>query len=375
MKTLKKLKWLKRKKDERVTAKVSLKDCGIIFAALIVVSGFHMLIYVTIQDQDRVSPMFIINALIGWLFFSSTVLTVLYWFVRHFGFERPMRRLSEAAKKIAAGDFGVRVAPLPRKRDGKKDYFDVMIDDFNTMTEELAGIESMKNDFIANVSHEIKTPISIIQNYALAMQDEAVTSEERSEYIKTIVGASQRLSNLVTNILKLNKLEHQEIIPEAVPFDLSEQLRKCALAFEDLWEQKAIRFSADLDDSVAVAYNESMLELVWNNLLSNAIKFTDDGGTISLSLKVHDGFVLVSVQDSGCGMDEKTVRHIFDKFYQGDSSHSVEGNGLGLAMVKKVLEIIDGEIRVESKPGEGTRFTVSLRTGDSLFNRKGKEGE
>jgi signal transduction histidine kinase len=350
---------LKREKDKRVTAKVSIKDCAVIFAALVPVSGLHMLIYLTIQNEERASPMFIINALIGWLVFSSAVLTFLYWLIRRFGFERPLRRLSEAAQKIAAGDFSVRVKPLSTRKSGKKNYVDVLIDDFNTMAEELAGIESMKADFVANVSHEIKTPISIIQNYATAMQDEAVTREAQGEYIKTIVGASQRLSNLVTNILKLNKLEHQEIVPPAAPFDLSEQLRQCALAFEDLWERKHIAFSADLDEAV-VCYDEDMLSLVWNNLLANAVKFTGDGGAIALSLKVQGSFVLVSVKDSGCGMDEKTARHSFDKFYQGDSSHSGEGNGLGLAMVKKVVELIRGEISVESRPGQGARFTVRL---------------
>jgi signal transduction histidine kinase len=319
-----------------------------------------MLIYVTIQNEDRESPMFIINALIGWLVFSSTVLTTLYWLVRRFLLERPMRRLSGAAKKIAAGDFSVRVEPLPKKKNGKKDYFDVMIDDFNTMAAELAGIETLKNDFIANVSHEIKTPLSVIQSYAAALQNDALTVDERNEYIKTIMEASRKLSTLVTNILKLNKLENQEIVPVSAPYDLSEQLRRCALAFEDLWERKNISFTADLED-ITVKYDESMLELVWNNLLSNALKFTEPGGAVELTLKIQGSFVLVGVKDSGCGMDGETAKHIFDKFYQGDSSHSREGNGLGLAMVKKVIEITGGEISVDSEPGKGTAFTVSLK--------------
>ncbi|GMO57804.1 MAG: HAMP domain-containing sensor histidine kinase [Treponemataceae bacterium] len=352
--------------DARITAGVTFRDCAVIFGVLVVVSGFHMLIFVTIQDQQRQSPQLVINALIGWLVFSAAVLTTIYWIIRRFLLERPMRRLSKAAKKIAEGDFSVRVEPLPKRKSKfgtrqEKNYIDVLIDDFNTMAEDLADIESMKNDFIADVSHEIKTPLSVIQNYAIALQDDAFPPEERKECIKTIIGASQRLSNLVTNILRLNKLEHTGIIPAAAAYDLGEQLRRCALTFEDLWERKDITFNVSLDDGVSVVCDESLLELVWNNLLSNAIKFTDAGGAITLTLAVRDGDAVVCVQDSGCGMDSKTVRRIFDKFYQGDSSHSGEGNGLGLAMVKKALELVGGEICVESKPGDGTCITVRVR--------------
>jgi signal transduction histidine kinase len=245
-----------------------------------------------------------------------------------------------------------------------------MFDDFNIMAEELESIETLKSDFIANVSHEIKTPLSVIQGYAAALQNDTLPVDERREYAKTIMEASQKLSTLVSNILKLNKLENQEILPESQVYDLSEQLRRCALAFEEIWERKNIIFTADLDE-ITVPYIEDMMEIVWNNLLSNAIKFTGPGGRISLTLKVRDDFAQgmyaksmyakVTVQDSGCGMDEETQKHIFDKFYQGDTSHSQEGNGLGLALVKKVIEIQGGSITVESKINQGSAFTVSLR--------------
>jgi signal transduction histidine kinase len=269
-----------------------------------------------------------------------------------------MRRLSEAARKIARGDFSVRIAPI--RKDGKKDFVEVMFDDFNTMAKELASIEMLKNDFIASVSHEIKTPLALIQGYAAELQNEALEPGERREYIKTIITSSQKLSALVSNILKLNRLEHQEILAAAVVFDLSEQIRRCALAFEDLWERKNITFDADLDE-LAVCYDESILEIVWNNLIANAVKFTDPGGSITISLKKLAGFAVVRINDSGCGMDEETQKHIFDKFYQGDRSHSQEGNGLGLALVKKVIDITGARIGVMSKAGEGTTFTVRLR--------------
>jgi signal transduction histidine kinase len=235
-----------------------------------------------------------------------------------------------------------------------------MFDDFNTMAQELESIEILKNDFIANVSHEIKTPLSIIQNYAEALQDENLKADERREYIKTIVTSSQKLSDLVSNILKLNKLENQKIVPEASSYDLGEQLRRCVLAFEDLWDQKNINVTADLDD-IIVCYDESMLEMVWNNLIANAIKFTAPGGSITVTLKKLAGFAVVRVIDSGCGMDAETQKHIFDKFYQGDLSHSQGGNGLGLALAKKALDISGAKISVTSKTREGSTFTVRLK--------------
>jgi signal transduction histidine kinase len=297
--------------------------------------------------------------MVGYLFFIAFILTGFSIGIRNHYFNRPMRHLSEGVKKIARGDFSVRITPL--RNDGKKDQLEVLFDDFNTMAEDLASIETLKNDFIGNVSHEIKTPLSVIQGYAGALQNDKLTNEERSEYAKTILEASQKLTTLVTNILKLNKLENSGVLPAGAPFNLGEQLRRCALVFEDLWERKNIDFNADLDD-IMVNYNENMLEIVWNNLLSNAVKFTNSGGSISLTLKNgSDGFAEIRVADTGCGMGGETVKHIFDKFYQGDTSHSAEGNGLGLALVKKAIEMVNGEIRVESQPGTGTTFTVRLK--------------
>ncbi|GHV73988.1 two component sensor kinase [Spirochaetia bacterium] len=345
-------------KDPRVNANTTVRDGILIFFVLMVFSGLHMVVYVTILQNGQ-SVQFLINALIGWLVFCALVLSLITTFGRYYTMGRPLRRFSEAAKKVAAGDFSVRIAPL--RKDGKKDYVELLFDDFNTMTEELASIENMKNDFIADVSHEIKTPLSVIQGYVSALRDDELTADKRNEYIKTIIEASQKLSVLVSNILKLNKLENQEIIPKGNPYNLSEQLRRCALLFEESWERKEITFNAELDEAV-IAYDAHMLELVWNNLLSNALKFTEKGGAIELKAKIQDGIVLVSLKDSGCGMDEKTVKHIFEKFYQGDSSHAREGNGLGLALVKKVMEITGGEILVDSRPGQGTKFIVKLKS-------------
>jgi signal transduction histidine kinase len=271
---------------------------------------------------------------------------------------QPMRLLSNAARKIAQGDFSVRLAP--RRKDGKKDFVELMFDDFNSMAQELAGLETLKTDFIANVSHEIKTPLMVIQNYTLALQNDDLFVDLRREYIQTILEATQRLSALTSNILKLNKLENQKIIPQTVAYDLSEQIRRCSLAFEELWELKNIAFDADLDELI-VPYDETILEIVWNNLLSNAVKFTPPGGVIALTAKAEDGMAVIAVKDSGPGMDRETQKHIFDKFYQGDASRAQEGNGLGLTMVKRAVELLGGTVTVDSEPGQGSVFTVRLK--------------
>jgi signal transduction histidine kinase len=339
---------------------MTIKEYLLLFFAVAAVNGFHMVIYQEFTGRGMIEThtQLVINILMGYVFVTATLLMFLIAVVRHVSWSRPMRQLSAAARNIALGDFSVRIAP--RRKDGKKDFVEVMFDDFNTMAQELESIEILKNDFIANVSHEIKTPLSIIQNYAAALQDENLKADDRREYIKTIVTSSQKLSDLVSNILKLNKLENQKIVPVASSYDLGEQLRRCVLAFEDLWDRKNITITADLDD-ITVCYDASMLEMVWNNLISNAIKFTASGGSITITLKKLAGFAVARVIDSGCGMDGETQKHIFDKFYQGDLSHSQGGNGLGLAMVKKALDISGARISVTSKAGEGSTFTVRLK--------------
>jgi signal transduction histidine kinase len=337
-----------------------MKEYGLLFFVMAAFNGFHMTIYQNFFERGMVEThvQLVINTLIAYMAITATISMCLIGIVRYVSWNRPMRRIGDAARKLARGDFSVRIAPI--RKDGKKDFVEVMFDDFNTMAEELESIETLKSDFIANVSHEIKTPLSVIQGYAMALQDDNLPLVQRKEYSKTIMEATQRLSALISNILKLNKLENQEIIPETKQYSLSEQLRRCALAFEDLWEHKNIALDADLDELI-ISADENMLEIVWNNLLSNAIKFTPADGHITLTLKEQGGCPVVSIKDSGCGMDRETQRRIFDKFYQGDTSHAQEGNGLGLALAKRAIELLGGTISVESEPGRGSEFRVCLK--------------
>lgn len=271
---------------------------------------------------------------------------------------RPVKRILDALSKITGGDFSVRIKPLHKKRAYNE--YDVIIEDINKMAKELSSIETLKTDFISNVSHEIKTPLAVIQNYSTMLQSEFISDSERIEYAKSLESAAKKLSSLITSILKLNKLENQQIFPEVRKYNLSEQLFQSMLLFEKEWEAKELEIITDVDEKVEIEADEELLLTVWSNLISNAVKFTEKKGTLTLKLKSDGEYAIVSVADSGCGMTKETQTHIFEKFYQGDTSHTTEGNGLGLALVKRVIDITEGEITVESEPGRGSEFTVKI---------------
>ncbi len=272
--------------------------------------------------------------------------------------ERPVKQITEAAEKIMQGDFSVRVPPI---RGAGAEGFEQIGAAINKMAQELSGTETLRTDFIANVSHELKTPLAVMGNYATMLQKPGITEEERNDYARSISEAARKLALLITNILKLNKLENQQIFPKAEEFDLSEQLCQCILQFEDAWEQKELSIETDIRDGVRICSDEELLSLVWNNLISNAVKFTPAGGTVSICLKEEGDSIVVSVSDTGCGMKPETGRHIFEKFYQGDTSHATQGNGLGLALVKRVVDILGGEIGVQSVFGQGSSFAVKVK--------------
>ena len=302
------------------------------------------------------------NAL--YTFINVLFISALFWLIdmirRKLTVQRPVKRIVDGLKKITGGDFSEKIQPLQSASDFNQ--FNVIISSINKMTDELAGVETLRTDFIANVSHELKTPLAVIQNYGTMLQAQDLSVEERIEYAKAITAASRNLASLITNILKLNKLENQQIYPDSKLYNLSEQLCGCLLNFEEQWDEKTIQIETDIDEDIVINADRELLSLVWNNLFSNAVKFTDKGGKISVSLKRHGDVTAVSVADSGCGMDKETGRHIFEKFYQGDTSHASKGNGLGLALVKRVIDIMNGEISVQSELGKGSTFTVRLRS-------------
>ena len=348
-----KINYHKRVKEKRFALSLFAIYSGI----LLLMSGIHTGLIVLMNDLQ-------------WNTFAQSIVPILYWGIAAVGitvytrkrvkntYEIPLHNMAEAAGKVAQGDFSVYVPPLHTA--DKLDYLDIMILDFNKMVEELGSIETLKTDFISNVSHEMKTPIAIIKNYAQLLQMGQVTEETRIEYARSIENAAGKLSNLISNILKLNKLENQCILPEMEDYDVCRQLCECILQFEDAWDEKEIELETQIEDAAMVRADANLLELVWNNLISNAVKFTQRGGSVRICQTSTEDHIIVAISDTGCGIAKENVNHIFDKFYQGDTSHAKEGNGLGLALVKRVLELMEGDIQVVSEVGKGSTFTVKL---------------
>lgn len=331
-----------------------------ILVVLLLMSGVHMGLIVGINTLKLSDVAQTVVIIFYWVLISVFVTLWISLQIRKI-YEVPMKQMAEATDKVANGDFSVYIPPLHTPE--KLDYLDVMIMDFNKMVEELGSIEILKTDFFSNVSHEIKTPIAVVQNSAEMLKNTKLSLEEQQMYVDTIIQSSKKLSSLITNILKLNKLEKQNIQPVMEEYNLCEQLCQCSLQFENVWEEKEITFDAELEDRVMINADESLLELVWTNLLSNAMKFTERGGVVRLTQTTAEEEVVVSVSDTGCGMSKDTMKHIFDKFYQGDTSHSTSGNGLGLALALRIVRMLDGTIQVESEQGKGSTFTVRLPMG------------
>jgi len=304
-----------------------------------------------------------LNAAAKLTFGNVVVLSVLFTVIdvirRRLTTEKITEYIANAAGKIVQGDFSVRIKPVNKL--GVDENFNEIIQCFNTMAEELSGVETLRTDFIANVSHEMKTPLSVMQNYGTLLQRPDLSEEDRMEYAKGVAEGARRLADMMTNVLKLNKLEKQQIFPKTREYDLGEQLCTCLLQFENVWEQKNIEIETEIAEDVKVNTDEELLSLVWNNLFSNAFKFTPDGGKVTLTLEVTEHHALVKVSDTGCGISPQIGAHIFEKFYQGDTSHATQGNGLGLALVKRVVDILQGEIAVESTVGKGSTFVVKFR--------------
>ena len=305
--------------------------------------------------SDILFPKWNVPHLVVMIVTSMLVSGVIMNYVSH-AFLDPMKKMQEAIGKVADGDFSVRL-----ETDSKAKEVREIFSGFNLMVHELNATEVLQTDFVSNVSHEFKTPINAIEGYAMLLQDsEHLSQEEQAQYVDKVLFNTQRLSTLVGNILLLSKIDNQSIQTKQNTFRLDEQIRQAIVLLEPEWVKKDVEFEVDMED-IEYCGNEGLLHHVWYNLIGNAIKFNPRFGLIRIRLKNKGEDILFEIEDSGPGISEEAKKHIFDKFYQGDSCHKEEGNGLGLALVKKVLNLSNGEITAENIPGGGCRFTVVLK--------------
>ncbi len=338
------------------TKRLSLAITLVIFVFFVFLATFIIALAITIflnyigyvkhSDMSRALPFF---GFVGFCILLGTSLTA---FLSKKALN-PIRKVIDATHKVAGGDFSVKVNI---KGIGE---LEELSQSFNKMTYELSSIETLRSDFVNNFSHEFKTPIVSIRGFAKLLKENKLTEEERQEYLDIIMTESERLAALSTNVLALSKYENLEIISDKVPFRLDEQIRKAIVLMEPKWSSKEISINVELD-TVMYCGNEDLTQQIWVNLLDNAIKFSHKGSFIHVTLTSMDDKIQFSIQDEGVGMDEETKDRLFDKFYQGDISHSKHGNGLGLSLVKRIVQLCDGDILVESEKDEGSKFTVSL---------------
>lgn len=320
-----------------------------VFTALIFV-----LLYGILAFQEIYLNAFL---LIAAMTLSSIIIGALLAAITSKFFFKRLTKISEGMREVARGNFKARVHEKDKK--GAFSEFGELERTFNQMAADLDGIEIFRNDFINNFSHEFKTPIVSLRGFARQLQSGNITEEQRKEYIDIIVKESERLTSMSTNVLLLSKLENQQIVSEKTVFDLDEQIRGCILLLEKSWNEKEIELDIELDP-IKYHFNEEMLTHVWVNLLSNAIKFSHRGGHISCKLYYSDNGITCEIEDDGIGMTEETLDRIFEKFYQGDTSHSSLGNGIGLNIVHRIVTLAGGEIKVESRIGKGSKFVVHL---------------
>ncbi|NLV86937.1 MAG: HAMP domain-containing histidine kinase [Clostridiales bacterium] len=265
---------------------------------------------------------------------------------------KPLRKLTEATKQVALGNFDVELEASGTMETAQ------LATSFNRMTKELSSIESLRSDFVSNISHEFKTPVVSIGGFAKRLKKDPLT-QRQSEYVDIIIAETERLSQLSQNVMLLSNLESSETLADTRDYFLDEQIRRCILLLEPLLDKERLDLNTELQP-IEISSNEEVLNHLWINLLSNAIKFSPSGGTISITLEAYENHAQVTISDEGIGMDEVTVAHMFDKFYQGDASRATAGNGLGLSLVKRILSLSGGEIEVISAPNHGTSIRVAL---------------
>ena len=344
----------KRKRKDEWLFRLTFLIFVTVFVSYIFLGGLIILIYF-LDDYEVHSKQPVLPPFFSLIFTISICLILVWVFAIYLGkrFLRPIAVLQRAMNEVKNGNFNIRIDNI-YEHEAK-----ILIDNFNLMVGELRKSETLKNDFISNVSHEFKTPLSSIQGYATLLQDETLSKEDKDKYTKYIIDSTQRLNVLVSNILKMSKIDNQKIVIEQEVFELDEQIREVVLSLEKEWTNKSIELDIDLEE-VSIKTDKTLLSHVWSNIISNAIKFSYDNSKIEIKLKVIDDKIKVTIKDYGIGIEEDKLPYIFNKFYQGDTSHSKEGNGLGLALVKGILDLINGEVEVKSEVNKGTEFIVTL---------------
>ena len=289
---------------------------------------------------------------IVWLLFFSVIIGVTVSIVINIILLRPVVKLSKAMKQVASGDFGIRLSADIQIQEIRDSY-----ESFNLMVQELENTETLQTDFVANVSHEFKTPITAIEGYATLLQGGSDPAQQ--SYVDRILLNTRRLSTLVGNILLLSKVSNHAIPVAKTTYRVDEQIRQAILLLEPRWLERNVEFDVELEE---IVWNgpENLMHHVWSNLIGNAVKFGPKDGLVTVKLKQTDGRYEFSVTDQGVGVPEEERQRIFHKFYQLDSSHKQEGNGLGLALVKQIVDGCDGSINVENLPEGGCKFVVTL---------------
>ena len=339
----------KTKKKNRLSFRVRLTL--LVSAELVITVLLALGIYVLIDFFWEIHSYWWL--LLALLVFSLTIGSLITSLISKWFFN-PIKRLVTAMGEVAKGDFGVRLETKSNSQEIREMYAG-----FNLMTQELSATEILQTDFVSNVSHEFKTPINAIEGYATLLQDYERLDKDQRQYVDKILFNTKRLSSLAGNILLLSKIDNQVIQSKQTRYRLDEQIRQSIVYLEPAWSEKDTEFEVELDDTEYFG-SENLMHHVWNNLIGNAVKFSPQGGLVSIKLADGKENITFTVEDNGPGIPENSLGHIFDKFYQGDSSHKEEGNGLGLALAKQIVTMSGGEIFAENTEN-GCRFTVVLK--------------
>ena len=318
------------------------------FSVLVVPTMQDKLIEINIHDKEQIdSLVYITRKICGFAILNIVIISAVLVRINLKNIFRPIEQINEATKKVALGEYDIE---LETKRE---DEIGELTNNFNKMTRGLKSTENLQKEFINNVSHEIKTPVSSIEGFAKFLKDKNLTDEEREEYANIIIEEAKRLENLTGKILKLSKLNNQEIITNKQEIEVAEQIRKAISLLEPKWSKKDIKINVSLEEKIFLG-DEDLIFQVWVNIIDNAIKFSNEGENIDIKVYEKDSNINVEIKDHGIGMKEEELEKVYDRFYQIDRSHSKEGSGLGLAIVKRIVELSEGKIEIKSKENKGT---------------------